>query len=66
MTNDFDELYEKYKNIPYQCKPISAWLEDIGDKMQHGMVLDESQQYRLSIAIRHSADTCKKCRCPEE
>jgi hypothetical protein len=66
MTNDFDEYWRKYKSVPYHCKPTSEWLEEVGDKMQHGMVLDESQQYRLSIAIRHAASTCKTCQCPDD
>jgi hypothetical protein len=66
MTNNFDEYWQKYKHVPYHCKPIADWLEEVGNEIQHGMVLDESQQYRLSIAMRHASDTCKKCKCPEE
>lgn len=66
MTNSFNEYWQKYKDIPYHCKPIAEWLEHVWYGMQHGMKLDEDQQYRLSIAIRHAADTYEKCQCPEE
>jgi len=64
----FTEYWERYKHIPYYCKPILEWLEEVGDEMQHGGMpkLDESDQHRLSIAMRHAADTCKKCKCPEK
>lgn len=63
----FTEYWEKYKKVPYYCKPIMEWFEEVGDAIQHGGIsINESDQHRLSIAMRHAADTCRRCKCPEE
>lgn len=62
----FDNYYEEYKKLPYECKAITNWLERIGDDIQHGRIetLNRNQLYSLSIVIRHADATCRECDCP--
>ena len=34
--------------------------------MQHGLKLGEDDTYKLTLVMRHTADICKRCKCPEE
>jgi hypothetical protein len=66
--NLFDTYYDQYKKLPFECKPITHWLEMVGDHIQNGRISDLSnnQIYKLSIVMRHADTTCRECTCPKK